>query len=67
MRLQAFNAVKYDKVRERGPRARQRGVVRSSYARMSAASPLDAFKTVKMGTLREFQLYMVSLQTWHFA
>jgi hypothetical protein len=26
---------------------------------MSSVSPLDAFMSVKMGTFREFQLYMV--------
>ena len=31
----------------------------SSYAWMSNVSPLDAFMSVKMGTFREFQLYMV--------
>jgi hypothetical protein len=30
-----------------------------SYGRMSIVSPWDAFMTVKMGTFREFQLYMV--------
>jgi len=34
---------------------------------MSGFSLLDAFMSVKMGTFREFQLYMVSLQTWHLA
>jgi hypothetical protein len=30
-------------------------------------SLVDALLSLKMGTLREFQLYMVSLQTWHLA
>jgi hypothetical protein len=30
---------------------------------MSGISLLDAFMSVKMGTFREFQVYMVSLQT----
>ena len=34
---------------------------------MSGVSPLDAFMSVKMGTSREFQLYLVWLQTWHLA
>ena len=34
-------------------------ILRSSHARMSAASQSDAFTSVKMGTLREYQLYMV--------
>ena len=34
----------------------------SSYGWMSGVSPLDAFMSVKMGTFREFQLYMVWLQ-----
>ncbi len=31
----------------------------ASYGWMSGVSPLDAFMSVKMGTFREFQLYMV--------
>jgi len=31
----------------------------SSYGWTSNVSPLDAFMSVKMGTFREFQLYMV--------
>jgi len=34
---------------------------------MSIVSPWDAFMSVKMGTFREFQLYMVWWQTWHLA
>ena len=34
---------------------------------MSGVSPLDAFMSVKIGTFREFQLYMVWLQIWHLA
>ena len=38
-----------------------------SYRWMSGVSPSDAFMSVKIGTFREFQLYMVWLQTWHLA
>jgi hypothetical protein len=34
---------------------------------MSGVSPFDALMSVKIGTFREFQLYMVSLQIWHLA
>ena len=34
---------------------------------MSGVSPSDAFMSVNIGTFREFQLYMVWLQTWHLA
>jgi hypothetical protein len=40
-------------------RASGASIPRSSYAWMSDVSLLDAFISVKMGTLREFQLYMV--------
>jgi hypothetical protein len=38
-----------------------------SYGWMSGVSFLDAFMSVKTGTFREFQLYIVWLQTWHLA
>jgi hypothetical protein len=42
-----------------GPRASGVPIPNSSYGWMSNVSPLDAFMSVKMGTFREFQLYMV--------
>jgi len=41
--------------------------VRDPELGMSDVSPLDALMSVKMGTFREFQLYMVWLQAWHLA
>jgi hypothetical protein len=40
-------------------RASGASIPNSGYDWTSDISPLDAFMSVKMGTLREFQLYMV--------